>query len=559
MKRTHWYKEAIVYQVYPYSFKDNNNDGFGDIAGILSKLDYIQELGITAIWFSPLYKTNYYDYGYDISDYRANNPDMGTMEEFEKLVEECHKRNLKVIMDMVINHTSIEHPWFQDAIQNKNSKYRDYYIIRKGKRKKNKLLPPTNWNSTFTGSAWKQIENSDEFYLHLFCEEQADLNWEHEEVRKEMADILNFWLEKGIDGFRFDVFNMYSKVQPIQDDPKNKGGNSLFVDGPRIHEYLHELYQRSLSHYDSFSVGESYQPSFENALKYADERNEELDAIFNFAHLDSDNISKFFPKPFNLKQFKDGLFQPQIHNYAHGWNTLVLENHDTQRSVSRFGIDTKAYRYQASTFLALITFLGFGTIFIYQGQEIGMTGHSFSSIEEMKDPVSHFVYNLMTKYGLPKKLALFLVRKGARDNARMPMQWDETINAGFNQGHTPWQCINPNYKEINVEKDLESKQSIYKFYQQLIKLKKENEVLIYGQTKEYEHNHKQMIVYTREYKMEKMVVLGNFSKKEISYSIPEEFKDKLELVFSNYTDTIVQNRMTFRPYEACVCVMKKEY
>lgn len=556
MTKTNWYKEAVVYQVYPYSFKDNDNDGIGDIKGILSKLDYIHDLGITAIWFSPLYQTNYYDYGYDISDYRKINPDIGTMEEFDHLVDECHKRNMKVIMDMVINHTSIEHEWFKEAIKDPNSKYRDYYIIRKGKKEKNTLLPPTNWKSTFTGSAWKQIEGSDEFYLHLFCEEQADLNWENEEVRKEMVDILKFWLDKGVDGFRFDVFNMYSKVQPIQDDPKNKGGNSLFVDGPRIHEFLHELNVKALSLYDSYTVGESYQPSFENALKYVDSRNEELDSIFNFAHLDSDNISKFFPKPMNVKQFKDGLLKPQIYNYEHGWNTLVLENHDVQRCNSRFGIDVSKYRYQASTFLPLITYMGWGTIFIYQGQEIGMTGCDFESIDDLKDPVSHFVYDLMRSYKMPSKLAFSIIKTGARDNARTPMQWDNTVNAGFNTGHTAWQCINRNYVWINVKKDLESKQSIYHFYQDLLKFRKENKVLIYGQTKEYDHNHKQMIVYTRTTENKSMLIMGNFSKKTIQYEIPDEFKDRLEFVFGNYKDTKIENTTTFRPYEACVCRIK---
>ncbi len=558
MIKTNWYKEAVVYQIYPYSFKDNDNDGIGDISGILSSLDYIQNLGITAIWFSPLYPTNYYDYGYDIKDYKNINPDIGTMEEFDCLIKECHKRNMKVIMDMVLNHTSIEHPWFKEAIENKDSKYRDYYIIRQGKQVKNKLLPPTNWKSTFTGSAWKQIENSDEFYLHLFCEEQADLNWENDEVRKEMENILTFWLDKGVDGFRFDVFNMYSKVQPIQDDPKNKGGNSLFIDGPRIHEFLHQLNKNALSKYDCFTVGESYQPSFENTLKYVDQRNEELDSIFNFAHLDSDNIQKFFPKPFNLQQFKNGLFQPQLYNYEYGWNTLVLENHDVQRSNSRFGIDVKKYHYETSTFLALITYMGWGTIFIFQGQEIGMTGCNFEKIEDLKDPVSHFVYHLMTKYKLPKKLAFAFIKTGARDNARTPMQWDNTINAGFNKGHKPWQCINPNYVWINVKKDLNSKQSIYHFYQELLKIKKGNKILLYGQTKEYEHDHKQMIVYTRTFENEKMLIMGNFSKKTITYSIPDEFKDRVRFVFGNYNDTKIRNTMTFRPYEACVCKLVKQ-
>ena len=345
MSKTQWYRNASVYQVYPFSFKDSDNDGWGDIPGIISKLDYIKDLGVDAIWFSPLYRSPDYDYGYDVADYCAIDEKFGTMEDFDELLKECHQRNLKVIMDMVINHTSIEHPWFKEALSSPDSPYRDYYIIRKGKYEKGKLIPPCNWESTFTGSAWEQIGDSDEFYLHLFCKEQADLNWENPEVRKEIISILNFWLEKGVDGFRFDVFNMFSKIMPVQDDFNKDSfqkGAPFYVDGPRMHEYLKELNEKALSHYDTFTVGESFHPSRENAKAYVKQDNQELDSIFNFAHLDSDNIAgkKFFRKPFDLKQFKRGLLDPQIENYYDGWNTLVLENHDNPRCVNRFGIPT---------------------------------------------------------------------------------------------------------------------------------------------------------------------------------------------------------------------------
>ncbi|MBQ2509545.1 MAG: alpha-glucosidase, partial [Erysipelotrichaceae bacterium] len=393
--KTDWYKNAVVYQIYPFSFLDSNNDGWGDIEGIISKLDYIRDLGVTAIWFSPLYKSPDYDYGYDISDYRDIDEKFGTMKDFDRLLEECHKRDLKVIMDMVINHTSTEHPWFKEAISSKDSPYRDYYLIRKGKTVNGKLLPPTNWQSSFTGSAWERIGDTDEFYLHLFCKEQADLNWENPKVREEVIDILNFWLKKGVDGFRFDVFNMFSKVHPFEDDLSGnfQKGTPFYVDGPRMHEFLKELNEKALGLYDSYTVGESFRPSEEDAYNYVRRENKELDTIFNFAHLESDNIAgmKFFWKPFDLLQFKKGFFGPQKTYFKEGWNTLVLENHDCPRCVNRFSIDTKHYRYEAATFLATVTFLGFGTPYIYMGQEIGMTNASFRNIDEMKDPVSHFI------------------------------------------------------------------------------------------------------------------------------------------------------------------------
>ena len=554
--KTRWYKDAVVYQVYPFSFKDDNNDGWGDIQGILSKLDYIKDLGVTAIWFSPLYRSPDYDYGYDISDYKDIDEKFGTMEDFDRLLEECHKRDMKVIMDMVLNHTSIEHPWFLKALESEDSPYRDYYIIRKGRYEKGKLLPPSNWASTFTGSAWERIKDTDEFYLHLFCKEQADLNWENPAVRKEIIDILNFWLDKGVDGFRFDVFNMFSKVYPIRDDDQKKTfqkGAQFFVDGPRMHEFLKELSEKSLSLYDSYTVGESFHPSEEDRLEYVREENGELDSIFDFDHLDSDNIGgkKFFWKPFDLSQFKKGLLEPQMRTYGMGWNTLVLENHDNSRSVSRFNIDTKHYRYEAATMLALITYLGRGTPFIFMGQEIGMTNCAFRNIDEMKDPVSHFVYDLMSGYGMPKGLAFRFIRYGARDHARVPMQWDDSVNAGFNKGQKTWQCVNPEYKDINVKKDLESNRSIYRFYQEVLKLRKGNDVFLKGRTEEYDHEHKKIIAYSRNYEDEKIFVIGNFSKKKTKYSLPVDISGA-ELLLSNYPDTVLSKEMEMRPYEAFV-------
>lgn len=557
MQRTEWYKNAVVYQIYPFSFMDANNDGWGDIEGIISKLDYLKELGITAIWFSPLYKSPDYDYGYDISDYCDIDSKFGTLDDFKRMLNECHNRNIKVIMDMAINHSSIEHNWFKEALKDKDSPYRNYYIIREGKKKGNKIYPPTNWDSTFTGSAWERIKGTDDYYLHLFCVEQADLNWENPKVREEAADIFNFWLNLGVDGFRLDVFNMFSKDYPLRDAKKKIAGTGeeFYVDGPRMHEYLKELNEKAFSKYDSYTVGESYNPHKEDAKKYVAKESHELDTIFNFAHLNSDNTNKFFKKKFNLRKFKQGLFGPQIENFETGWNTLVLENHDNPRSVSRFGINTAKYRYEAATFLPTITFLGFGTPFIYQGQEIGSTNAYFKTIDDCKDPVSHFIYNMITKFGMPKKIALNFVRYGARDHSRVPMQWDSSINAGFNKGVEPWQCMNINYKEINVEKDIQSNKSVYRYYQKVLKLKKENEAAVYGKPELYDEENKQIVCFTRTLQNGNgLLVIGNFSNKNASYKIRKEFEPYLKQeMLSNFETHITDGtKFTLRPYEVIV-------
>ena len=553
--KTNWYKEAVVYQIYPLSFKDSNNDGMGDIPGIISRLDHIKELGATAIWFSPLYASPWKDYGYDISDYRSIHPAFGTMEDFDRLVEECHKRDLKVMMDMVLNHTSDQHPWFKAALADKDSPYRNYYIIRKGKRKGSKLLPPTNWTSSFTGSAWARIEGTDEYYLHLFAPEQPDLNWENEMVRREVIGILRFWLDKGVDGFRFDVFNMYSKVYPFRDDKRVfefQKGTQYFVDGPRMHEFLNEMNEKALSLYDTYTVGESYIPDEGHALRYISEEEGELDTIFDFEHLNADNALKFFPKPFDLRKFKKGLFSPQLRFYGKGWNTLVLENHDNGRSISRFGINTKRYRYEAATFLALITFMGWGTPFIYQGEEFGMTDTDFKSMDDLMDPVSHFVYDMLTEqFHMPHAVAFKLIRRGARDHGRTPVQWDASVNAGFNEGAEPWQCINPEYVTINAEADKAAEKSIYKFYQKLLAIKKSDKTALYGETIEYDPDDKKIVAYSRTYEGRRLLVIGNFSNHKALYDIPEDFDtSSLRIMLTNYEKRTVERRLILRPYEA---------
>ena len=556
--KTNWYKEAVVYQIYPLSFMDSNNDGMGDICGIISKLDYIKELGATAIWFSPLYASPWKDYGYDISDYKAIHPAFGTMEDFDELIRECHARGLRVMMDAVFNHTSNEHAWFKAALADKTSPYRDYYIIRKGKKdKEGKLIPPTNWTSSFTGPAWERIEGTDEYYLHLFAPEQPDLNWENPKVREEMAGILRFWLEKGVDGFRFDVFNMISKVYPFKDD-KNplhfQKGVQYYVDGPRMHEFLKELNDKALSLYDTYTVGESYTPDEEHAYRYINEESGELDTIFHFEHLAADNIFglKMIPKPFNLRQFKRGLIDTQLRYHGSGWNTLVLENHDQARCVSRFGIKKK-YRYEAATFLAMITYLGWGTPFIYQGQEIGMTNTDFKSRGEMKDPVTHFIFDLAKGLHVPDRVSFRMMKGAARDNARTPMQWDASVNAGFNKGAEPWQCVNPDYKKINVSADLASDKSIYRFYQKLLALRKSEDTLIYGNTIEYYPDDRQVITYSRCYGDKRFLIVGNFSGVRADFIMPSDFElDELSIRMTNLgrSDAEIAEVLHLEPYEA---------
>ena len=556
-QKTDWYRDAVVYQIYPLSFMDSNNDGYGDIPGVISKLDYLKDLGVTAIWFSPLYPSPWKDYGYDVADYRAIHPAFGTMADFDRLMEECKKRDIRVIMDMVLNHTSDQHPWFKAALADPKSKYRDYYIIRPGRRRGGKLLPPTNWTSCFTGPAWERIGETDEFYLHLFAPEQPDLNWENPEVRKEIQDILRFWLDKGVAGFRFDVFNLYSKAQPIRSDRnpfRLQKGTNFFVDGPRMHEFLQELNTGVFSHYDAYTVGESYTPDPEHAHRYIQRDAGELDSIFDFEHLTSDSVAglKFLPKPFSLRAFKRGLLDPQRNYFHTGWNTLVLENHDCPRSVSRFGIHTRRYRYEAATMLATAAFLGWGTPFIYQGEELGLTNSRFRSMEEMKDPVSRFVFDTMTKsFHLPKALAFPMIRYGARDHARTPMQWDGSANGGFNLGAQPWQSVNPAYRKINAARDLASEKSVYHYYQKLLRLRSETPAILRGSVTEYDERSRRLLIYAREYEGKRFLIVCNFSAKKTPCALPAGFENAA-VRLSNYAAPAISRELTLRPYEALV-------
>lgn len=558
-----WFKEAIVYQIYPFSYSDYNGDGMGDIKGILSKLDYIKDLGVNAIWFSPLYDSPNYDYGYDVRDYLKISPTFGTMNDFKTLIDEIHKRGMKIIMDTVFNHTSSEHYWFKEAIKDEKSEYRKYYIFRKGIRKGNKLLPPNNWTSIFTGSAWKRVEGEDNFYLHLFDKHQPDLNWENPEVRNEIKEIFKYYCDLGVDGFRMDVFNLFSKVEGLpDDDAKFSKGRKYYIDGPKIHEYLHELYTDVFSKYDLLVVGESFNPSEENKMKYVDKNSGEINMIFDFSHLNADSRFgvNYLHKKFNLVEFKNNLVNSQMINYENGWATLVLENHDQPRSISRFGFDLDNYHYEAATMMAASTFLGFGVPFIYQGEEIGMTNTNFKSIDEYRDPVTHFVYNsFIKKLPLSYKGKLRMLNHGARDNARVPMQWDNSLYAGFSD-FEPWMRLSDDLK-YNVENDLKSDKSIYHFYQKLLSIKRNNKTAIYGDILDLCPLDKKVFAYKRSYKGNMLLVISNFTDKKIVYNLKEDLASYTYCtLLSNYLDVSISNgSISLNPYQTIIIEPLKEY
>jgi len=563
MDNKKWFKEAIVYQIYPFSYCDLNGDGVGDIKGIISKLDYIKDLGVNAIWFSPLYDSPNYDYGYDVRDYLKISPTFGTMDDFKTLIEEIHKRGMKIIMDTVFNHTSSEHEWFKSAIKDKKSKYRKYYIFKEGIKKGDKLLPPNNWTSIFTGSAWERVEGEDVFYLHLFDKHQPDLNWECDEVREEIKHIFKFYCDLGVDGFRMDVFNLFSKVEGLpNDDAKFSKGRKYYIDGPKIHEYLHELYKDVFSKYDLLVVGESFNPHLEDKIKYVSEDSGEINMIFDFSHLNADSRFgvNYLHKKFNLVEFKKNLMDSEELYFKNGWGTLVLENHDQPRSISRFGFDLVNYHYEAATMMATSMFLGFGVPFIYQGEEIGMTNTKFKSIDEYRDPVTQFVYNsFIKKLPISLKAKIRMLNHGARDNARVPMQWDDSLYAGFSD-FEPWMRLSDDLN-INVKNDLRSDKSIYHYYQKLLSIKKNNKTAIYGDIKDLCPECKKVFAYKRSYNGNMFLVVSNFTNRQIEYFLPEDLKGYTYCtLLSNYVDVSVNSgKVILNPYQSIVIEPLKEY
>lgn len=549
-----WWKESVVYQIYPRSFMDSNGDGIGDIKGITSKLDYLKELGIDVIWLSPVYQSPNDDNGYDISDYQAIMQEFGNMEDFDEMLAAAHERGIKIMMDLVVNHTSDEHRWFVESRKSKDNPYRDYYIWRDAKDGRE----PNNWGSCFGGSAWQYDETTDMYFLHLFSKKQPDLNWDNKVVRREVFDMMTWWLEKGVDGFRMDVISMISKVPGLPDGPKDKDalygdfGPSV-INGPHVHDYLQEMRKEVLSKFDTITVGETSGVTVEEAVKYAADDESELNMVFQFEQNDLDggehgkwNLNKIY-----LPDLKAVLNRWQTYLEGKAWNSLYWSNHDQPRIVSRLGNDTEAYRELSAKMLATCLHMMKGTPYIYQGEELGMTNVPFASMDEFRDIESINAYREYTENGIiaPEDMMKYLNYK-SRDNARTPMQWSDEENGGFTKG-TPWIKINPNYTTINAREQMEREDSVFHYYQKLISLRKKEPVIVYGTFALLMPEDEDIFMYTRTYEQEKLLVICNFSQKERELEIPEEW-ERGTILLGNYKDAAVGRKMCLRDYEAIV-------
>ena len=548
-----WWKESVVYQIYPKSFKDSNGDGIGDIRGIIQKLDYLKELGVNVLWISPMLESPQDDNGYDISDYRRIYKEYGTMEDYEELLSEAHKRDIRILMDLVVNHTSDEHNWFIESRKSKANPYRDYYIWKDPVNGKE----PNNWGGAFGGSAWEYDPQTQMYYMHLFSKKQPDLNWENEKVRQEVYDMMKFWCDKGIDGFRMDVISMISKDQSFPDGEMN---NSLYGDfgpycvhGPRIHEFLQEMNREVLSKYDIMTVGETSGVTIEEAQKYAGEARNELNMVFQFEHVEngSGDYGKWTTEKYDFKEFKRIMIKWQEELQGKAWNSLFLGNHDQPRSVSRFGNDNPAYRETSAKMLATCLHMMQGTPYVYQGEELGMTNVYFDKLEDYRDIESINFFTELTESGLmtPEYMMKCLMLR-SRDNARTPMQWDDSAQAGFTDG-APWIKVNPNYKEINVAQQLEDPNSIFYYYQKLIRLRKEKDIIVYGGFEPLYRDDEQIFAYIRRQDQEKLLTVCNFSDKNAEMEIPEEFKGA-ECLITNLDRTVFEGKIVLKPYEAFV-------
>lgn len=555
-----WWKESVVYQIYPRSFMDSNGDGIGDLKGITSKLDYLKELGVDVIWLSPVYKSPNDDNGYDISDYQDIMDEFGTMADWEELLAGLHSRGMKLMMDLVVNHCSDEHKWFIESRQSKDNPYRDYYIWRPGKDGQE----PNNWTSFFSGSAWQYDETTDEYFLHLFSKKQPDLNWENPRLRKEIYDMMTWWLEKGVDGFRMDVINLISKVDGLPSTPGGKRydwGGDYFMNGPRVHEYLQEMNREVLSKYDIITVGECPGAATSDAAQYANNDGTELNMIFTFEHMDLDSGpgGKWDLKPWKLLDLKENFSKWQKDLEGKGWNSLYLNNHDQPRMVSRFG-DDKEYRVESAKMLATFLHMLQGTPYIYQGEEIGMVNVRFDSVDDYNDiEIKNMYREKVIEGGEDHNKVMESIYVKGRDNARTPMQWDNTENAGFTSG-TPWLKLNPSYEEINVEKTLADSDSIFYYYQKLIKLRKEHEVIVYGTYNLQLADHEQIYAYTRTLGDEQLLVMCNFSGEHAEFMMPEHIQyGGSQLLIGNYAgqEDEVGSALTLKPYEARVYLLKK--
>ncbi len=552
-----WWKESVVYQIYPRSFCDSNGDGIGDLNGITGKLDYLKELGIDVIWLSPVYKSPNDDNGYDISDYQAIMDEFGTMEDFDRMLATAHEKGIKIMMDLVVNHTSDEHKWFIESRKSTDNPYRDYYIWRPAKEDGSL---PNNWGSCFSGPAWEYDKTTDMYFLHLFSKKQPDLNWDNPVVRQEVFDMMNWWLEKGVDGFRMDVISLISKEQPeLPDKEPGINGYATFnvsANGPHVHEYLQEMRQKALNNADTITVGECSGVTLEEAKKYARSDEKELNMVFQFEHMDVDSdekAGKWTTRKMDLRDLKKILTRWQKGLQDIAWNSLYWENHDQPRSVSRFGNDSDEYREISAKMLATCIHMMQGTPYVYQGEELGMTNCPFNTLENFRDLESINAFHELTEQGkMTEEEMMAAIGYKGRDNARTPMQWDDSANAGFSGADaTPWIMVNPNYTKINAKDQVSREDSVFKYYQKLIKLRHESDLIVYGTYDLILDDDKDIYAYIRTLGDEKLIVYCNFSENTREVELPEEFTDG-KILISNYNDAKVSEKITLRPYEAIV-------
>ena len=549
-----WWKESVVYQIYPRSFCDSNGDGIGDLNGITGKLDYLKELGIDVIWLSPVYKSPNDDNGYDISDYQAIMDEFGTMEDFDRMLATAHEKGIKIMMDLVVNHTSDEHKWFIESRKSTDNPYRDYYIWRPAKEDGSL---PNNWGSCFSGPAWEYDKTTDMYFLHLFSKKQPDLNWDNPAVRQEVFDMMNWWLKKGVDGFRMDVISLISKEPGLPDKEPGINGYATFnvsANGPHVHEYLQEMRQKALNNADTITVGECSGVTLEEAKKYARSDEKELNMVFQFEHMDVDSdekSGKWTTRKMDLRDLKKILTRWQKGLQDIAWNSLYWENHDQPRSVSRFGNDSDEYREISAKMLATCIHMMQGTPYVYQGEELGMTNCPFNTLDNFRDLESINAFHELTEQGkMTEEDMMAAIGYKGRDNARTPMQWDDSAYAGFSTAN-PWIMVNPNYTKINAKDQINREDSVFKYYQKLIKLRHESELIVYGTYDLILDDDKDIYAYIRTLGDEKLIVYCNFSENTREVELPEEFTNGKVLI-SNYIDAKVNHKITLRPYEAIV-------
>lgn len=549
-----WWKESVVYQIYPRSFCDSNGDGIGDLNGITGKLDYLKELGIDVIWLSPVYKSPNDDNGYDISDYQAIMDEFGTMEDFDRMLATAHEKGIKIMMDLVVNHTSDEHKWFIESRKSTDNPYRDYYIWRPAKEDGSL---PNNWGSCFSGPAWEYDKTTDMYFLHLFSKKQPDLNWDNPAVRQDVFDMMNWWLKKGVDGFRMDVISLISKEPGLPDKETGINGYATFnvsANGPHVHEYLQEMRQKALNNADTITVGECSGVTLEEAKKYARSDEKELNMVFQFEHMDVDSdekAGKWTTRKMDLRNLKKILTRWQKGLQDIAWNSLYWENHDQPRSVSRFGNDSDEYREISAKMLATCIHMMQGTPYVYQGEELGMTNCPFNTLDNFRDLESINAFHELTEQGkMTEEDMMAAIGYKGRDNARTPMQWDDSAYAGFSTTN-PWIMVNPNYTKINAKDQVNREDSVFKYYQKLIKLRHESELIVYGTYDLILDDDKDIYAYIRTLGDEKLIVYCNFSENTREVELPEEFVNKKVLI-SNYSDAKAKQKITLRPYEAIV-------